>query len=159
VSRTLQKRKNNGKSRIALFPPNQHDHADINAGIKSLEITDVSYSGTEEEWNMKSADAMKRKVVADGDFGKPIAQSSPVQEYKHSSPDTWQRTFSLQDFIVKGARSGKKKSTGLHEPILSSSCGKESKSSKRINPTRLGPGKSKGVYLFAVIIEYGITAA
>ena len=136
---------------MALFPSNQHDHADINAGIKSLEITDVSYSGTEEEWNMKSTDAIKRKTVADGDFGKPVAQSSPVQEYKHSNSDTWQRTYSLQDFIVKGTRSGKKKSTGQQEPGHSS-CGKESKSCKRINPTRLGPGKSKGVYLLAVII-------
>jgi len=158
VSRTLQKRKNNGKSRIALFPSNHHDPADINAGMKSLEVSDISNSGTEEGWNMKSADAMKMKVVADGDFGKPIAQSSPVQEYKHSNSDTSQRTFTLKDFIVKGARSGKKKSTGLQE-LVHSSCGKESKSCKRINPTRLGPGKSKGVYLFAVIIEHGITAA
>jgi hypothetical protein len=143
---------------VSLFPPSQNDHADVNAGIKSLEITDVSHSGTEDEWNKRSAHVMKKKTVADGDFGKPIAQSSPVQEYKHSSPDTWQRTFSLQDFIVKGARSGKKKGSGLQEPILSSSCGKESKSCKRINPTRLGPGKSKGLYLFAVIFEYGIAA-
>lgn len=143
---------------MALFPSNQHDHADINAGMKSLEITDFSNSGADEGWNMKSADAMKRKTVADGDFGKPIAQSSPVQEYKHSNSDTCQRTFTLQDFIVKGTRSGKKKSPGLQEQVHSS-CGKESKSFKRINPTRLGPGKSKGVYLFAVIIEHGITAA
>jgi len=143
---------------VALFPSNHHDHADINAGMKSLEITDISNSGTEEGWNMKSADAVKKKAVADGDFGKPIAQSSPVQEYKHSHSDASQRTFTLQDFIVKGARSGKKKSTGLQEQVHSS-CGKESKSCKRINPTRLGPGKSKGVYLFAVVIEHGITAA
>ena len=143
---------------MALFPSNQHEHADINAGIKSLEIKDVSYSGTEEVWNKKSADAVKRKAVADGDFGKPLAQSSPVQEYKHNNSDTGQRTFTLQDFIVKGAKSSKKKSTGLQEPVHSS-CGKESKSCKRINPTRLGPGKSKGVCLLDVIIEHCITAA
>lgn len=140
-----------------LFPPNQHDNAGISMGIKSLEITDVLCSETEEGSNRKNTDVMKKKMIAvspGGDFGRPIAQSSPLKDYRHSNHDTLQRSFSLQDFIVKGARSGRKKCIGAQEQVFPSSSGKESKSRKRINPTRLGTGKSRGLYLFAPVMEY-----
>jgi hypothetical protein len=123
-------------------------------GVKSLEITDFLCPGIEEGGNRKTADVMRRKTVtvsSGGDFGKPLAQSSPVQEHKHSNSDTLQRSFSLQDFIVKGTRSSKKKSSGAQEELLPPSCAKERKSHKRINPTRLGTGKSSGLYLIAVV--------
>ncbi|XP_021920484.1 codanin-1 isoform X2 [Zootermopsis nevadensis] len=147
VHRTLQKRRNNVKSRQALFPPNQHESADTNMGVKSLEIADVLYSGIEEGGNRKIADVVKRKTVAvpsGFNFGKPLAQSSPVQEHKHNNSATLQRSFSLQDFIVKGTRSGKKKSTCAQEQMLPSSDGNERRSHKRINPTRLSAAKSNG---------------
>jgi hypothetical protein len=132
-----------------LFPASQPDSADVNMGVKSLEITDVLWSEIEEGGNRKSADVMKKAAAfpSGGSFGKPLAHSSPVQEYKQSNAGTLQRSFSLQDFIVKGARSGKKKSTGTQEPP---SGGKERALHKRINPTRLGPGKSNGLYLVVV---------
>jgi hypothetical protein len=123
-------------------------------GTKSLDVPDVSCSGIERS-NRKNADVTKRQTVADPhDFGKPIAQSSPVREHKHSNSDTMHRSFSLQDFIVKGSRSSKKKSTGAQEQMLPPSDSRESKSRKRINPTRLGTDKSKGLYLFAAVMEY-----
>jgi hypothetical protein len=147
VNRPFEKRKNNLKGRLALFPPNEHDHADSNMGAKSLGVPDVSCSEIEERGNRKTADVTKRKKVADPhDFGKPIAQSSPVHDHKHS--DTMHRTFILEDFIVKGSRSGKKKGTGAQGQMLQPSDSRESKSCKRINPTRLGTEKSKGLYLY-----------
>jgi hypothetical protein len=153
VNRSFQRRENNGKD---LFPANQHDHADDSLGIKPLDVPDGSCSEIEDRRNMKPADVTKKKTVADPhDFGKPIAQSSPVQEYKYSNSATVHRSFSLQDFIVKGSRSGKKKNTGAQGQMLQPSGSKESKSRKRINPTRLGTEKAKGLYLYAAVSLQG----
>ncbi|XP_023724523.1 codanin-1 isoform X3 [Cryptotermes secundus] len=144
VNRPFQK-KNNGKDRLAPFPPSQHDHADGNMGMKALDVPDVSYSEIEERSKRKTACVTKRKTAGDPhDFGKPIAQSSPVQDHKHSNSDTTRRCFILEDFIVKGTRSGKKKGTGAQGQMLQPSGSRESKSRKRINPTRLGTEESKG---------------
>lgn len=154
MNRPFQK-KNNGKSHLALFPPNQHDHADGNVGMKDLDVPDVSCSEIEEGSKRKIADVPKRRTVADPhDFGKPVAQSSPVHDHKYSNSDTMRRSFVLEDFIVKGSRSGKKKGTGAQGQMLQPSDSKESKSRKRINPTRLGTEKSKGLYLYAAVMEY-----
>jgi hypothetical protein len=123
-------------------------------GIKPLEVTEFLCPGNEEGGNRNTADVIKWKTVtvpSGGDFWKPLAQSSPVQEHKHSNSDTLQRSFSLQDFIVKGTRSGKKKNTGTQDVLLPPSGAKERRSHKRINPTRLGAGKSSGLYLIVVV--------
>lgn len=152
MNKPFQK-KNNGKGRLALFPPSQDDHADGNMGMQALDVPDVSCSETEERGKRKTADVTKRKTVADPhDFGKPIAQSSPVQDHKHNNSDTMRRSFILEDFIVKGSRSGKKKGTGAQGQMLQPSGSRESKSRKRINPTRLGTDKSKGLYLYASVM-------
>lgn len=154
MNRPFQK-KSNGKGRLALFPPSQHDRADGNMGKKALDVPDVSYSEMEERSERKTADETKRKAVGDPhDFGKPIAQSSPVQDHKHSNSDTTRRCFILEDFIVKGSRSGKKKGTGAQGQMLQPSGSRESKSRKRINPTRLGTEESKGLYSCASVMEY-----
>lgn len=154
MNRPFQK-KNDGKDRLAPFPPSQHDHADGNMGMKALDVPDVSYSEIEERSKRKTAYVTKRKTAGDPhDFGKPIAQSSPVQDHKHSNSDTTRRCFILEDFIVKGTRSGKKKGTGAQGQMLQPSGSRESKSRKRINPTRLGTEESKGLYSCASVMEY-----
>jgi hypothetical protein len=120
-------------------------------GMKALDVPDVSCSEIEERSKRKTADVTKKTVADPNDFGKPIAQSSPVQDHKHSNYDTMRRSFILEDFIVKGSRSGKKKGTGAQGQILQSSGSRESKSRKRINPTRLGTEKSKGLYYGDVV--------
>jgi hypothetical protein len=149
VNRSFQRRENNGKS---LFPADQHDHADGSMGTKPLDVPDGPCSEIEERQNVKTADVTKRKTLADPhDFGKPIAQSSPVQEHKHSNSATVHRSFILQDFIVKGSRSGKKKNTGAQRQLQQPPVSKGSKSHKRINPTRLGTEKAKGLYLYTAV--------
>jgi hypothetical protein len=153
VNRSFQRRENNGKD---LFCANQHDHANGSMGIKPLDVPDGLCSEIEDRRNMKTADVTKRKTIADPhDFGKPISQSSPVQDHKHSNSATMHRSFSLQDFIVKGSRSGKKKNTGAQGQVLHPSGSKESKSRKRINPTRLGTDKDKGLYLCRAVSLQG----
>jgi hypothetical protein len=149
VNKCFQRRENSAKS---LFPVNDHDHADRRMEIKPLDVPDVSCLDIEDRRNIKTADVTKKKTMSDAhDFGKPIAQSSPVQEHRHSNSATMHRSFILQDFIVKGSRSGKKKNSGAQGQMLQLSGSKEH---KRINPTRLGTERAKGLYLYAAVMEY-----
>ena len=102
-----------------MFPSTENANTDIVSGIKSLDLDN----------NLKIDTAHGCGVFKRGGItsppGKPLAHSSPV----HSSDTSHSRnSFNLQDFIVKGSRSNRKKSP----------------SRKRINPTRLG-SKSKGM--------------
>ncbi|XP_069684614.1 codanin-1 isoform X2 [Periplaneta americana] len=148
VQRTLQERKNSRRSRLELFPLNQHSDGDISGGIRSLDVSSVDLQDVKEQGSpsddvcgKKRSDTMKKRIMMSpgGDCGSPLAQSSPLQtsesSHRRSSrdPDSLQRSFNLEEFIVKSNRSSRKKSESQSS----------SKSRKRINPTRLGSGKSK----------------